>query len=305
MLKRWLVAGTMAVLLLAPVRAHADNALAEVREMYASAAYEDALRTLNSVSGHGDSRDERRGLAMYRALCLVALGRSGEAEAAMQRLVQEDPFYRPPADDMPPRVLAVFTAVRARLLPSILETTYRDAKAMFDRKEYEAAAGAFQQVLDGISDPDIRPAAGQAPLSDMRTLAAGFHDLSARAAAPPPVIPVAPAPALQLVVPVAVAQTGPPHIYEAREPRVVAPVAISQNLPRYVGRTTSTRVGTLEIVVGESGAVEAVSMAVPTTDQQFDAMVLSEARKWQYRPATVGGTPVKFRKRIQITLNPS
>ena len=34
----------------------------------------------------------------------------------------------------------------------------------------------------------------------------------------------------------------------------------------------------------------------------YDPQLLSAAREWRYRPATVDGTPVKFRKMIQVTV---
>jgi hypothetical protein len=35
----------------------------------------------------------------------------------------------------------------------------------------------------------------------------------------------------------------------------------------------------------------------------YDPLLLSAARDWRYRPATVKGVPVKFRKVIQITID--
>jgi hypothetical protein len=34
-------------------------------------------------------------------------------------------------------------------------------------------------------------------------------------------------------------------------------------------------------------------------------MALQAAKTWQYQPATVNGKPVKFRKRIQLSLVPT
>jgi TonB family protein len=37
----------------------------------------------------------------------------------------------------------------------------------------------------------------------------------------------------------------------------------------------------------------------------YDQAVLAAARTWRYEPATVDGVPVKFRKRVQITISPA
>jgi TonB family protein len=58
----------------------------------------------------------------------------------------------------------------------------------------------------------------------------------------------------------------------------------------------------LEIVIDEQGRV--ISMAVRMSMHPiYDPLLLSAARDWRYKPATVNGTPVKFRKIIQITID--
>ena len=44
-------------------------------------------------------------------------------------------------------------------------------------------------------------------------------------------------------------------------------------------------------------------MVVPVT-ASYDKMVMNAATKWVYVPAMMNGKPVKFRKRIQITVTP-
>ena len=34
----------------------------------------------------------------------------------------------------------------------------------------------------------------------------------------------------------------------------------------------------------------------------YDTLLVNAAREWKYRPATMNGTPVRFRKLIQVTL---
>jgi hypothetical protein len=190
-------------------------------------------------------------------------------------------------------VQEVFTTTRKRVLPSIIQDRYQAAKAAFDGKEYKKAAAAFETVLDALKDPDVGPLADQPPLSDLRTLAVGFHDLSARASTPPPAPAPTPAPALPV--------PDPNRVYSVADAKVIAPVVLSQALPPFPGRVAATRAGVLEVVIDQSGNVESVTMPVPI-DPTFDAHVQSAARKWRYRAATLNGKPVKFRKRVQVTL---
>src|SRR5205814_8615617 len=123
-------------------------------------------------------------IAQYRAFCLLALGRSADAEHAIEAVVVAQPSYHPSDQDASPRLRAAFSEVRRRMLPGIVQDRYTAAKSAFDRKDFEAAAGAFRMVVDLLSDPDVSAAAKQPPLADLRTLAVGFRELSATAAAP-------------------------------------------------------------------------------------------------------------------------
>src|SRR5207245_3208948 len=122
----------------------------------------------------------------YRAFCLLALGRAADAEQAIEAVVTAEPSYNPSDSDASPRVRSAFTTVRRRMLPVIIQQKYGQAKAAFDRKEFAAAADGFGQVLVTLADPDVVADAMRPPLSDVRTLAVGFEELSAKAAAPPP-----------------------------------------------------------------------------------------------------------------------
>jgi hypothetical protein len=48
--------------------------------------------------------------------------------------------------------------------------------------------------------------------------------------------------------------------------------------------------------------VIAIDMRVPL-HPQYDALLLASARDWRYRPATLDGRPVRFRKVIQIAVD--
>jgi outer membrane biosynthesis protein TonB len=284
-------------------RAHAQDPLAEARQLYASAEYEDALERLDGLSIEEELRDERQAIELYRTLSLLALGRQAEANRVIEAMIGWDPLYYP-GDDLSPRVRAAFTDVKRRVLPVIVQQHYSEAKTAFDRKDFEAAARGFTRVVAALDDPAITVAATKPPLADLRMLATGFRDLSVTAAAPPP--PPPPPPPSPPVVP-----APPPNlrggIYTGEERDVLPPRAIQQELPRYpasvpLGGATE---GIVEVLINEKGLVESATMVVPLALAMYNRLVLSAASGWAYHPATVNGVPVKFRKRIQITLAPA
>ena len=144
-------------------------------------------------------------------------------------------------------------------------------------------------MLDVLKDPDVGASAAQPPLSDIRTLAAGFHELSASAAAPPP----PPLVAAPLIPPPPPPPPPPPKIYGSEDLNVVPPITIVQTLPpfSYASNTTLMQ-GTLEVIIDEQGMVESALMR-RSIYPRYDTQVVDAARKWQYRPATVDGVPVK------------
>ncbi|MGH9419599.1 MAG: energy transducer TonB, partial [Thermoanaerobaculia bacterium] len=92
-----------------------------------------------------------------------------------------------------------------------------------------------------------------------------------------------------------------PRIYTGGEAGIVVPTTISQALPPFPGQVVIPRSGKLEIVIDEAGAVESAVMTSSVT-QNYDQIVLAATRTWRYRPATLNGAPVKFRKTVQITI---
>jgi tetratricopeptide (TPR) repeat protein len=280
-----------------------EDSLASARDLYAAAAYEDALLVLNRLRAGGVLPGEAPVIEQYRAFCLLALGRSADAEQAIANLVTTDPLFEP-SQEVSPRIRTAFADVRRRMLPGIVQNTYAVAKAAYDQKNFVAAAGGFRRVLEVLNDPDVAAAAAQPPLSDLKTLAAGFHDLSAAAAAPPPPPPPppapAPAPAPEAVQP---AVPAPPRVYGIEDTSVVPPIAIKQALPPFPMRGAMPPHGAIEVVIDESGKVETAVMRIPLA-AVYDRQAVNAARSWEYRPATLNGVPVKYRKVIQITVRP-
>jgi TonB family protein len=278
-------------------QAPGKDPLGAARDLYASARYDEALAVLNDLrpAESGNSPTDRRSIEQYRSLCLLALGRGTEAESAIAAVVTADPGYQPSESDASPRVRAAFSDVRKRLLPEIVTTRYSIAKSAFDRKDYQSAEQVFRQVIGLLDDPDM---GGR--LADLRTLAAGFLDLSIAAAAPPPEPPkkeVAPPP------PPPVPQVDPNRIYTSDDAEVTAPVAIRQDVPRIppaLAQQARPR-GVLDITIDEHGRVIGITVRV-SVHPMYDTLLTTAARDWKYQPATVAGKPVKFRKLIQVNV---
>ena len=66
-----------------PAALFAQDSLSAARELYASAAYEDALAVLSRLNAAGMRPDDGRTADQYRALCLLALGKTAEASQAI------------------------------------------------------------------------------------------------------------------------------------------------------------------------------------------------------------------------------
>jgi tetratricopeptide (TPR) repeat protein len=274
-----------------------ETPLAAARELYASARYDEALAVLNGIRPlDSGNAEEVKSVEQYRSLCLLALGRGQEAEAAIEAVVTVDPAYQPTETDASPRVRAAFAEVRQRLLPDIVRSRYAIAKATYDRKDYATAEAQFRELLRLLDDPEM---GGR--LSDLRVLATGFIDLSAAAAAPPPE-PAKEEPAAP-PAPAAPPMATPDHIFNADEPGVEAAVQIKQDVPRVpsqIAGQTRER-GLLEVVIDEQGRVVGLKLRA-SLHPVYDTLLIAAAREWRYRPARYQGRPVKYRKMIQITV---
>jgi TonB family protein len=292
-----------------PAAVFAQSPLAAARDLYAGAAYEDALAALDRVSVAGLRADERRAVNQYRAFCLLALGKATEAEHAIEAVVSADPSYHPSDGDASPRVRGAFSDVRRRVLPALAQQKYAEAKAAFDRKDYRTASDTFGQLLELFADPDLAAAAGKPPLTDLRVLTAGFRDLSLQALAPPPAPePAAPAASGRASLPPPAPVSAPPppasaRIYGSSDADVVPPATVRQALPPFPGSVLRPALGLIEVVIDEAGSVSTATMRGSIT-ASYDRQVLSATQAWRYKPAMLNGMPVKYRKVIQIALTP-
>jgi len=286
-------------LILLPSVVSAEDSLAIARELYASAAYEDALAMLGRLNPGVLRIDEGRVADQYRALCLLALGRTTEASHAIEAVVAAEPSYHPSDGDVSPRVRAVFSDVRRRLLPGLVQQKYALAKTAYDHKDYRTASVGFGQLLALFDDPDLAGAASKSLLADLRVLTDGFHQLSLQALAPPP----APEPPPAVVAKSAAPVPEPNRIYTSADASVVPPAVVRQVLPPFSGVIQKPLVGSMEVVIDENGKVASAMMRSPV-ETVYDRQAVLAALSWRYRPATLSGTPVKFRKFIQVALTP-
>ena len=88
-------------------------------------------------------------------------------------------------------------------------------------------------------------------------------------------------------------------VYSAGAPNVVPPVGIRPHVPKELPRGISPEnIARIEIVVDPWGTVESVKLVGPPRIN--DAMLLSAAKAWRFKPAKRNGTPVAYRMRIDV-----
>src|SRR5438093_9774392 len=123
------------VLVAAQAGIGAQDTLTAAKDLYASAAYEDALTTLTRLTETGEpAPDIARQVDEYRAFCLYALGRTDEAESVAEAMLRKDPLMKLDAADVSPRLETMFSNVRKRLLPALIRERFRAARAALDQE---------------------------------------------------------------------------------------------------------------------------------------------------------------------------
>jgi tetratricopeptide (TPR) repeat protein len=271
----------------------AQDSLQKIKDLYASAAYEDTLSAVTSVS----VSDPKPEVEQYRVFSLVALGRLAEAEQSVEAVLTAHPRYRPDATEASPRIQELFAKVRRRIAPEAVKALYRDGKAALDKKDRDAAIALFDEMLLTADDADVKD---QPSVADLRLLGVGFLELSralpAKMAARPS--PGA-APGEDAGAPAAPPAAGPPVL-------LTGPIAIRQDLPPWQSPATS-RVefsGTIRVMISATGAVESAEM-VEAVHPAYDPLLLAAARKWLYQPARRNGVPMPSEKTVNVRLTPS
>lgn len=279
-----------------------DPVLEKVKALYASAAYDDALAALPEAGKPGATP----AIEEFRALCLLALGREDDAEMALARALETDPWYAPSLADAPPRLVTAFERTRFRLLPELVTRNYTDAKRAFESREYDAAIKGFERVM-ALADLAPEEASG---VDDIALLASEFLDLSrARVEELKAESEPAPAPANGSN---RTRDTGNGIKPEAPPIPPVLPllkvaVPIRQDLPPWVppdGIAASTSYdGVLRVSIGADGTVTEAEIVKPT-HPAYDAALLRAARRWTYQPALRGTLAVASQLDLQIRLRP-
>jgi tetratricopeptide (TPR) repeat protein len=274
-----------------------DDSLARAKDLYASAAYDEALALLNQFNDSSPS--EAVEVDQYRAFCLLALGRRDDAGKVIQQIVEADPSFQPSETQASPRLQEAFRDVRRRVLPSIVRQSYADGKAAFERKEFELAIRRFDNVISLLNDPDI---VGRDELKDLRTLSTGFRDLITTSNEPV-------ATPATVAAPIVVNPPSKPEsddsVYGPEDADVVPPVTISQALPAWqrTNHETQAYEATLILVIDQTGRVTSVNMT-GTLQPSYSSLLRDAVNQWKFQPATKNGVPVKFRKILAIRLKP-
>jgi TonB family protein len=260
--------------------------LAAARGLYATAAYEDALERLNRINSPEAMRDQ---VDTYKALCLLALGKTRESERVIEQILERNPQYVPDEAQVSPRLMAVFKSVRSRLLPGTARSMYANARADFDDKKYEAAAAQLRDLISLLNADD------DAMLADLRLLAEDFLRLAETGGAPP----IDTRTPLLSISRVAVTK-GP--IYSILDRGVIAPVEISRPLPIWEapkGTPAGLYQGLVEVIIDEAGRVESATIR-RSISAPFDADILASTEKWRFQPATRNGQAVKYRRPYEV-----
>jgi TonB family protein len=329
--KHLIAAGAIAAWSLS-ISAAAQDSLSAAKDLYASAAYEEALTALDRMKASSPSSLTLQ-VDQYRAFCLLALGRTSEAEAVAEEVLRVDPLVEIDSADASPRIVAMFSELQRKVLPGAIRERYRAARAAMEQGDGDRSAQQFtlvQQLLDKSRALGVWDDA----LADMKVLVDGFMALNharqeqmasqsvqAAAAVPPAGVTGAPgadSPAVHSVpaaestvgstpppTPVATASVRP-EVFSALDERVSAPIVLKQETPRvpynlFLAMRSGKRDGIVEVTIDERGQVENAVMRDPVNDF-FDTLVLAAARQWQYLPAKRDGIPVRYMKRIAVTL---
>ena len=289
-----------------PARGADEVAVTQAKDLYLSAAYDDALAALTRITDSDPA--VVRVVEQYRALCLYALGRRSEAEDVAESLIERNPLMT--LEEASPRVNAMFQDVRRRVLPRLIRVEYSAAREAMDQKSLPRAEVHLSAARDMIKAAREIGAADER-LNDLAVLVDGFislNEASAANAAPPP-SPAArepaawPAPRLDSQ---SASTTDAETIYENDDPAVIPPAIVVQRIPplpnelaRFVTKRPAR--GVLELVIDESGLVHEATIR-QSLHPLYDALVVERSLGWQYSPATKNGVPVKFRRTIMITL---
>lgn len=279
------------------VEAQAQARMATAKGLYADADYDGALAELAAVASSGDASAVTYEVHHYRALCLVALGRTEEAERAMAATVEANPAFVPAASDVSPRVAGLFNEVRDRLLPQLARKRLAEARGVARDGEPGRALAAIDAAMALLNDDAL---ASRADLDDLRLAAGTMRELAVAQVASAAKAPAAAAPAT------APAPAPLPESAITSVPTLSAAVAIRQNMPRWNPQDEQARrarTGAVRVLIDATGAVTGATMERPV-HPAFDRLLIEATRTWRYRPALRDGRPIPSESVVLINLEP-
>jgi TonB family protein len=267
-------------------RAVAQDALQTVKDLYASAAYEDALTAVGKLGAIAPSIET----AQYRVFCLVALGRMVEADRAVETLLTAEPEYHPDPAQASPRILALFSQVRHRIGPGLVKRAYQQGRVAMNRQDRDEAIEQFEAMLRLADDVDVRD---DAMVTDLKELGSGFLTLS-RA------LPSQPQPA-------ASGSSAPTTAKASRAAVITPPTIIQQKLPPWIANPVNKRAtefrGAIRVQISAEGKVVSAEI-VRSIHPAYDAVLLRAARGWSYEPGRKDGVPIAMEKTVDIVVSP-
>jgi tetratricopeptide (TPR) repeat protein len=296
-LQRVFAAALFLLIAAAPPARAADDAgnvtLTNAQGLYAQAAYEQALALLDRLDPKTSaSREEKQTIWRYRALCLIALGRSADAEGAIEEMVRVDPGAEVD-EELPPRLQGLVKDVRARVVRDVVRQGYERGRDLYGRAEHAAAAAEFERVIALLDDRTLSLTKDPS-FADVRLLADGFLRLAKAApladSTPPVTEPRPPQPA----------QPAP-----SSDAAFVPPVPILQDIPPFNRSAASgfmaRNEGDLDVDVSADGRV-LNARVVSSIHPVYDLILAAAAKTWKYQPARRFGEPVPYTKRVHVVL---
>ena len=261
----------------------AQDIMQSVKDLYASAAYEDALSAVGKIDTSATSNLDAE---QYRVFCLVALGRMDEADQAVEALLMAHPEYRPDAAQASPRIQSLFTQVRRRVGPALVKRMYQQGRAAMERKDRDEAVAQFEAMLRVANDAEVRT---DTTIAELRELGAGFLELSKTLPAKP--------------------KAADPTPVNATPPRasvVVPPTVIQQRLPPWVPDPVSRATefhGAVRVQISAEGKVVSAEI-LKSVHPGYDQALLHAAKSWLYEPAKKDGTPIASEKTVEVSVKP-
>jgi TonB family protein len=289
------ILSTVFVIFVWPGVVWAQETIQGAQTLYASASYDEALAVLDRLQEQPLAPGDARSIQQNRALCLLALGRSQDAELAIAAVVTADPAYRPDETSASPRVRSAFKDVRSRLLPGLIKERYNEARGLYDKQAWADAIVGLRDVIALATDQDLTDEQRKGA-AEYKILADGFLKLAEAAAAPPPPAPEPPAPVVPAPPPVDLER-----VFDSAETNVTPPVTIRQDMPHWMkGSLPLPGPGIVEVIISKTGVIERATVAQGMATF-YDRQVLDASKNWRYRPAQLDGHAVRYRKQIRIT----